>query len=382
LFGEILANDHLSVRHVPYTTQGIETAHVAHINSANAVVFIMTGLLESGVKSQLTMAMAAQRASADRPFVVVACFPLEERMLPFCTLIQANGFGENDLRAASRLFCSGYIKKLGHPYNDGDISRMYELSKQETPDHTHLQLRSFSSILRLDGYIMVFIARNADEVIVGFAVISMTYSTSEKEPLLGSITAIMVEQKLRRRGIGRCLYRQALRYMYGIRGLSHIQLGGTFPRLLQGIPCGSASIEWFYKIGWCFDQTTPGRGNLISDWLLELSHENSTDFVSAGFQFRNCLPEDKESIIALAKKETDENHRFGFVYQYTRLLEACLMRHIQDIRLGFIGSTLLAAAIIHTPDGGNPTTNDIPFPELVRSSVGGISCICVRGQST
>jgi ribosomal protein S18 acetylase RimI-like enzyme len=398
--GRLLSQRNLTVRHVPYTRKGgITGAHVAFIRRADAIIFVLTGLSQEDEISQLEMADLVGEACESRPFIVVTCCEVHEdelQRLDFPTLIRANGFAEHDLRIISSLLLDRNdeptqetTRTLAYPTASSawsmhscnyeqDLPHMYNLWLQETPGQFHLDQSTFGSLLMREGFAMHHVVRaSPSQEVVGFCVAYTTFADSEGEQLIGSIAAIIVRQDFRRRSIGKALYDEVLSKLRKIRGVNRIQLGSTFPRLLYGLPNHHPDTKWFQDLGWVLNQSAPGMGRLMADWLLIFADGPATNLASAGLNFRSCSITDAAEVREMVGRECERKFGFGWFDQYERLLDNV---HIDDIVVGFEGATLVAAAITHTPNGGNPTAADVPWPASIGSDIGGISCICIKGK--
>jgi hypothetical protein len=162
-----------------------------------------------------------------------------------------------------------------------------------------------------------------------------------------------------------------------IRGVGIIQLGSTFPRLLYGLPAPVTNAEWFEKRGWKLQESTPGHGRLIIDWLLRFADSPIPDLASAGLTFRSCQLSDYQQVIEIATKESQRRYGFGWYDQYAKIMDSF---HMNDVIVGLEGDNLVAAAITYFPNNGSPCGADIPWPAAIGQSIGGVSCICIKGK--
>lgn len=212
---------------------------------------------------------------------------------------------------------------------------------------------------------------------VGFCATFTTFTDSSGDRLIGSVAAIIVHKDFRGQGVGRFLHNEVVSKLNKIRGVGIIQLGSTFPRLLYGLPAPEADTEWFEKRGWNMKESTPGNGRRVLDWLLRFADHPVPDLASAGLTFRPCQLTDYEKVVEMANKESQKRYGFGWYDQYAKTMDSCYMN---DIVVGLEGENLVAAAITYFPNNGSPCGADIPWPASIGQSIGGVSCICIKGR--
>lgn len=398
--GKELAERHPVVRHVPYTKKGgITGAHVAFVKKADVVIFVVSGLPTTDETSQLDMAEAVSEACDSRPLIVVLCCAVPNETLQrydFSTIVQSSGFNLTNLDAVSSLLLNGADTpsqpttqptsestpvqpwRIEQCNNGRDLEELYTLWKKNVPSQFHLDRPAFVSILVRDGYSLHHVVRDPSTGnIIGWCATYTTFADSKGEQLIGSIASVIVEGGFRKQGIGSALHEVALDKLRKIRGVRRIQLGTTFPRLLYGLPSGHVSEGWFGNRGWAVDHMAPGNGRLMADWLLWFSESPSLNLASAGLSFRPCELTDVPKILQFVGRESERKYGFGWYDQYAALFDNAF---VDEVVLGFEGTTMVASAITYMPNSGNPTASDIPWPATIGGDVGGITCICIKGE--
>lgn len=398
--GQSLAKSYPAVRHVPYTSQdGVTGVHIAFIKKADVVVFIITGFPSKGETSQLELAALVDKACGSRPLVVVSCCGLdyhEIQRLNFLTVVEATGFSAPDLRAVSTVLVHGErslhqlttqaldtLNRISawsiDPWHcERDLADVHRLWTDNVPQQYKLSQSSFGALLKRDGYAMHHVVRDPLEgQIIGFCATFITFADSKGEELIGSIAVIVVRKDFQNRGIGQALYNKALNKLSNIRGLNRLLLGSTFPRLWYGIPSDHPDMMLLRGRDWTYDQAAPGTGRIMADWLLRFNEGPSSVLTSSGLTFRPCQVSDSRFVAEMAAQVSEAKHGFGWYDQYVRLLDSS---HISDIILGFEGSTLVAITITYTQNKGNPTAADLPWAASIGPGIGGITCICIKGD--
>lgn len=401
--GRSLAERYPSVRHVPYTKQGgITGVHVAFVKKADVVIFVVSGLptSETDELTQFDFADIVGEACGSRPFIVVACCEIHEQVLQrleFPTMIQARGFSAPDLIEVASVLLGGVPSPEPQPIQtpgvqstnyswlvqpwdyDRDLVETHDLWTSNVPPQFRLSRPAFGTLLKRDGYAMHHVVRDPGGHLAGFCATYTTFADSKGERLIGSVAAMVVRTDLRGQGIGRILYDEALSKLSKIRGVHCLQLGSTFPRLLYGIPADHPDTRWLEGRGWNLNQNSPGRGRIIADWLLRFNEAPALDLASAGLSFRPCKVDDAQKVAEIVASESERKFNFGWYDQYARILDNS---HIEDVLLGFEGTTLVATAITYTYTDGNPTAIDLPWAGLIEAELGGVTCICIKGSRT
>ncbi|KAK1760497.1 hypothetical protein QBC47DRAFT_419271 [Echria macrotheca] len=403
--GQALARHHPWVRHVPYLPRnGITGTHVVHIRLAAVIIFVISGPPRHGQPSQVTMAEISRTVCEHRPQVIVACCdvkelgPLETEALP--AIVQIPNYSPTELEAAADLLFGGTRKLPTAPQvqnlilspkswqcegwnGQSDLQAAYDLWCQCLPKKFHLNSFLFQSLLCRDGYAMHYVVREPEtSAVVGFCAAYTTYANSDNEQLVGSIAAILVRPSYRQRGVGLSLHNHAMRQLAKIRGVSRIQLGTTFPRLLYGLPADSPFEEWFRRRGWPMAPRSmvPGMGQEACDWFLRFEDWPATVTMPPGLSFQTCgFGGEFHAVLDLVSRESKRKDNLAWYDQYARLADTMNM---QDIVLGYQGDTIVATAITYCKNTGSPALEDLPWASMMGDNVGGVTCICIAGLST
>ncbi|KAF4445581.1 hypothetical protein F53441_10713 [Fusarium austroafricanum] len=395
--GQELARTYPLTRHVPYTKErGITGIHVAFIKRARVVIFVLTGFSSEEGALQLEFAEVAREVCEERPIVLVACCDVSEsgaREYGFPTILQCPGYFAADLRAVAVLLTSERPPTAVKPATisdspppptwsllkwdyDKDLPDTHALWEAALPSKFHLDRSTLGSLLKRDGYAMHYIIRDPQSgKAIGFCATFTTFTDSSGDRLIGSVAAIIVQKEFQGQGIGRLLHDEVVSKLNKIRGVGIIQLGSTFPRLLSGLPAPITNADWFKKRGWNLEESTPGNGRQVLDWLLRFSDHPVPDLASAGLNFRPCLLSDYQQVIEMANKESQKRHGFGWYDQYAKTMDSC---YVNDIVVGLEGENLVAAAITYFPNNGSPCGADIPWPAAIGQNIGGVSCVCIK----
>ncbi|KAF4119636.1 Acetyltransferase (GNAT) family [Geosmithia morbida] len=410
--GRALSQRYPMVRHVPYTKNGgITGAHLAFIRKADVILFVVTGFPTAGEEtSQPDLADAVNGARDPQPLIVVLCCDVEVpriREFDFQTVVQTIGFDVCSLQAISGLLLDGQSGKSSdsgsgrggsgehqstttptgqqwpiRPFDyDLDLEELHSLWTENTPRKWHLDMATLGSLLRRDGYAMHHVVRDPlSGGVIGFCATYATFANGKGEKLIGSMAAVIVKAEFRRKGVGRALHDAGLGSLTRIRGMHRVQLGTTFPRLLYGIPADHPNLAWFQSRGWTLDQQGPGMGRPMADWLLRFADTPPPmELASAGLSFRWCEVGDSAMVLDMAARESERKNTFGCWYdQYARALDGDSMG---DIVVGFEGTTMVASAITYIPSRGGPMSHDIPWAASIGPDIGGISCICIKGET-
>lgn len=400
--GKTLARYHPWVRHVPYTVEGgITGTHVAFIKRAQVIVFVISGPPCAGQSSQVDLSEMVQEIGEHRPHVVVACCHVQDlhpAILSFPTIVQLHGYSSRELEYGAELLFLGPLSQnipppkllaepeasASHPWvvtewsqaNDGPA--VHHLWCQCMPPRFKLNLASLLGILHRDGYAKHYVVRKpVSNEILGFCATYTTYMNSQSENLVGSVAAIFVAPSYRRQGIGTLLHEEALRGLKKTRGVTRLQLGSTFPRLLYGLPLDHPSEDWFKKHDWTINNTIPGTGQAINDWLLSFDDWPKEWSAPSGLTFRQCGFADFNQVLDTVGRESERQGYMGYYDQYAKLAESISMN---DIILGFAGETIVATAITYITHSDNPSAEDIPWVESISSDTGGMTCICITSK--
>lgn len=405
--GRVLAARHPWVRHVPYTiTNGITALHAFFVTRAKLVIFIIAGASLAAQKSQIEMAKVIRAVSEHRHLIIVACDDIQRQTkaledLEFRTIVQASGYSPEILeKVAAILFGEAVSARHGVlAIRDSEIPRrrwdvealpdslaMYDISpiidlwNECLLEKFHLNRFTLQNLLDRDGFGRHYVVKlpQTGEV-VGFCATYTTWAFSDPDDLVGSLAALLVKPAYREQGIGTSLYDYAKDLLTRTRGVKRLQLGSTFPRLLAGIPRDLASQDWFRRRGWDIDSQSTGRGREICDWLLRIHDWPSGGFgsIPEGFQFRTCIPDDFPGVLKFLRSEAPRHETMGLFENYKWSRD-----YLYDIVLCLQGSVIVATALTYTANSGSTADTDLPWARKLGFDVGGITCICISGESS
>lgn len=396
------------VHHVPYTTRGgINETHFEIIESSQAklVIFVISGPPSSGQTSQVSMAEHLRTGAGNWPLLILACFSVDELEglgTKFPTIVQASGYWPSALYDAAKLLFRGSphsssatMKNLvlaPKTWQVGVITHLLELRPYEEAIHDlwnrtfgrDMSLSRFQmqSLLIRDGYAKHYtVCEPETGDLVGFCATYTTYANQGEERLVGSLALIIVKPEHRGRGVGRSLHDVAIKQLSRTRGVYRLQLGSTFPRLVYGLPVDSASEGWFRRRDWNFDQSSPGKGQEVCDWLLDFKNypDQESPSLSSRLKFGPCQQADFTAVLDLVASESTRNNKMGWYDQYTQLNQPFL---IKDVIVGAVGQIIVASAITYLPNSENPVAGDLPWAGTISGDTGGVTCICISEKDT
>lgn len=401
--GRALSRYHAWIRHVPYTAKnGITGTHVGFIKRAAAVVFVISGPPSQGQMSQAELSGIVWAIGEQRPHIVIACCGIEELgpgLAEVPTVIQLPGYAPSELESAAELLFKNpgpstsaaprlqslmlapqkWDVEVWNPACDPDIEEIHNLWCECMPEKYHLTLATFQAILRRDGWVRHYVVREPGTgEILGFCATYTTYIGSDTESLIGSVAAVVVRPSARQRGVGLSLHDHALRQITKVRGVRRVQLGSTFPRLLFGLPVGTASEGWFRRRGWRMDGQEPGTGQEVSDWILRISDWPSRRYTTGNIDlvFRLCEFHEYQDVLDMVSKQATRDGRVGWFDQYARLEGEM---NVRDIVVGVANGSIVAAALTYVKNNQSYVHDDIPWPTTIGDDVAGITCICIAG---
>lgn len=401
-FGRALAARHPRVHHLPYTVKsGITGHHIELVKIAKAVVFVISGAPADGQRSQVEYAEIARIASNHRPQMIVACHDVRELGLmesSFPTIIQLPGYSSNHLEGAAAVLF-GETQRAGtnavnvqdlimaprewhveelDDKNFFDVSPILGLWNECLPPQFHLERHRLQRLLHRYGYCKHYVVKTPDKKeLVGFCATYTTYLDGSSN-LLGSVSMLIVKPSYRRRGIGLTLFENALDVLAKTQGVTRLQLGSAFPRLLCGVPIEFVSENWFKRRGWEMDLNLPGRGQEICDWLLRIQDWPSGILLTAsgGFTFRQCTFDEFPTVMEFVREESQHGETMGMFGQYAES-----QTNFSDIVLGFHGKDLVATALIYIPRSGTQSDLDLPWASNIGFDVGGVTCVGIANAS-
>jgi len=391
---------HPCIHHVPYTKKGgITPEIIRHIQTAQVVIFVISGMPSPGEPSQLEYAKVVRAACEKRRQIVLAC-GTESGFLrsgSFPAIIQAKDYHPRDLSAAAAiLFGENPATEVLPPppgletekpwktreWDPSLIRPLQELWQQCLPAKFHLPNEVILSLLVREGYSKHWVVRDLDDpnVLLGFCASFVTFKNKSQEELVGSVALILVRPGYRNRGIGMELHAQALRFLKHLKGVNRIQLGSMFPRLLYGIPSDLSGVDWgwFERRGWVVNGGTPGKGQEVCDWLIKFDDLPKQSLAPSGLTIRWCGYCEIDIVLDFVYKVSSKQESMSWFDQYLHLwwhrdfVET-------NILVGLEGDRMVATALVYTPNDGSPPARDLPWPAKLGPRVGGITCICIEG---
>ncbi|EHK50639.1 hypothetical protein TRIATDRAFT_157788 [Trichoderma atroviride IMI 206040] len=410
IFGQSLTSRDIPLRHVPYTkNQGITGVHVAFIRRSKVVIFVISHLDGPGFPLQLGFAELVAQICESRPLIILACCPVAGHNIPnayFRTLVHVAGYANPELLIAANLCLDGgagftapyanmSIQNMPNQLLDAesawpvlpwvaerDLLETCALWQECLPYPFHLNPATLESLLKRDGYALHYVVRDpVHGSLVGFCAAFATFADSFDVALVGSIAAVIVQTAYRGRGIGSLLYNAAISRLQSVRGVRRLHLGSTFPRLLCGVPVDMGYVDqWFERRGWPVStQGHQGQGGLVADWILRFLDLPSMTVYSTGLGFRQCVDGDAEQVLSVEHRQpATSTHSHGWYDLYAQTLR---QGYIGDVIVAYENDTIVATAIIYTPGAQSPAAVDIPWPATLSSSIGGATCICIKGES-
>lgn len=361
--------------HATYSRlQSVNGNHMALIRKGDLLVFPVSD------SSQLELADALCQG-CNRPVIVILCYDADVetvRQFALQTVVQTHDYTESSLCAIHRLLVHGPSWTVQDFDRTRDLDEAHRLWMASTEPRYHLDLRHFGSLIQRTGFSENYVVRNpATGDLVGFCATYTSFTGKNEGSRVRSVAALVVRAGLRGTGAGLALYDAARGGTRRIRGIRHLQLGTSFPRLLYGVPADHGDLAWFQGRGWTLNQSGPGAGRIVADWVLRFADSPQMNLASAGLRFEWCRIADVPRVLEMISRESDRKSYFGWYDEYARTVDSSFMG---DVLLGFEGTTLVASAITYVPSSGSPIASDIPWAAVIGPDVGGISCICIKGS--
>lgn len=404
--GKALASRHAKVRQIPYTQRnGITSTHLGFIKRGSVIVLCL--IIRPDHPLQLEFADVVLAVSDNKPCIIIIFTPQTTQLeAPLPTVIQTLGYSPLALEAtAALIFGEGFRRGgLAHPLpvpNISEISRprlwpvaewdeskdissvwnLWTLGISGISGSFSLDIQTLGSLLHRPGYAKHYAVRDPrNEELVGFCATYLSYVDQEGEKLIASLAVLLVKSTHQRQGIGLSLHSHAIDQLRRTRGVIRLQLGTTFPRILYGPPLGmDMNQEWFRRRGWQMDRDRPGQGRAVYDLVWRIP-ENASLTITATqipeLHFRACTRQDMTKVLVMVEEVSLREAQMGWFDQYSSLMND---PNIKDVMLGFVGETLVAAALTYTPDCGSAIALNLPWAGRIGHDVGGITCICISG---
>ncbi|RFU23692.1 hypothetical protein B7463_g12648, partial [Scytalidium lignicola] len=393
--GRAIALRHSRVRHIPYTHRnGITSTHVAFIK--RGAVIVLCFVSRPGQSIPLEFADITFAVRDNRPCIIVVCCNPKDTLigLPFPTIIQTAGYSPPALEATAALIFgeadggSSVPERAALPepslwpvrqWDEArDVPSVHDLWTQCISSRFSIDAETLGSLLVRPGYSKHYVVRDPrNEQILGFCATYLSYLDQAGEKLMASLALLLVREEFRGRGIGLSLHSHVMDQFRRTRGVSRIQLGSTFPRILYGLPFDMQPYEeWFRRRGWQLDKDEPGKGQIICDMILDFTDWRFFDnpLPPTNMKFQPCTPEDMRPALAMVDSFSKHNDKIGWFDQYSSMRN---VTDLKDVVLGMENDKVTAAGITYTPSSGSPIASNLPWAGRIGDDVGGLACVCI-----
>jgi GNAT superfamily N-acetyltransferase len=255
-----------------------------------------------------------------------------------------------------------------------DIDSVYDLWTQSMDVRFAMHVTTLATLLRRPGYARHYVVRDASGQLLGFCATFLSYVDQAGENLIASLAILLVDLEHQYQGIGLSLHNYAIDQLKKTRGVSRLQLGSTFPRILYGPPFYMEFDQtWFSRRGWRLDREYSGQGQPVYDMLLDFASWNYAIFES-GAMFRNCTQNDMARVLEIVEAEIAQEHKMGWFDQYSRLIGDV---NVKDVVVAVERGSIVAVALTYTPSCCSPISLDLPWAGQIGDDVGGVTCICI-----
>ncbi|KAH7033207.1 uncharacterized protein B0I36DRAFT_373587 [Microdochium trichocladiopsis] len=394
ILGRAVAAKHAGVRHVPYTAlNGITNTHAAFIRAARVVIFVVSGPPRLGQVDQVELGRAVQRLARGKPFIMITTLSASPVDDDFPTALQVTEMNQRNLQTlAESLFVrelhtkslasEGSLPAHGRPETNWsievwdtlkDMGAVSALWNECLPSQFKMDANKLRSVLaRGDDAFYHVVCMPQTSLVIGLCTTYTVQATRQSDELIGYLATLIVDPRYRGQGIGRALHDHALSWLRRMVGLSHIQLGSSFPRLLRGLPTSVDSEHWFVKRGW--DIGMPG--NEIRDLLLETDAWPSAmpEDIEIRRSYRQATPDDLSSLRELLERSLVMPQHAGWLEQYTAAIDT---GRLDNIIVGMHGRTIVATALIYQPNDDSTLERNLPWAGAIGTDVGGITCVYI-----
>ncbi len=205
-----------------------------------------------------------------------------------------------------------------------------------------------------------FVAASGDQVI-GF--IAAQINPRSDASLGASISALIIEPSMQRRGIGTALLHTTLNFL-GETDVRSVRVGGHTPRFWPGVPGNLPGAKAFFEArGWRFDHKDFDLTRNLADYTIpdSLRQRMAAEHIT----IEPATQQDADAVIDLQARES-----FGWINTYRYVVgigdyQDCLVA--RDPRKGIVGTLLM-----YSPQS-NPQRVDTVWTTLLGDNVGGLN---------
>jgi GNAT superfamily N-acetyltransferase len=333
---------------------------------------------------QLELAEVTLAISDNKPLIVVCCSPLDtQRGLPFPTIIQVAGYSRPALEAAAALIFAEKVPSdtsaLPNALSAGSVPpKLWQVEEfEEQKDmksilmlwreyggiRFKLDQQTLANVLRKPGYSKHYVVRDPPTgEALGFCATYLSYIDREGEKLVASLAILVVHPERRLQGIGLSLHSHAITQLKRTRGITRLQLGSTFPRILYGPPSNMRTSDgWLHRRGWLLDRELPGQGQAVYDLILDFKDwQYRSCVVPTSTNYRLCTQEDMTKVLEVVEKASTADDRLGWFDQYWALING---PNVKDIIVATEGYSIVGTALTYRP-GSSQISSDLPVRVL------------------
>lgn len=203
------------------------------------------------------------------------------------------------------------------------------------------------------------------ERVIGF--IAVQINPHDNAPSSASISALIVDPSMQRRGIGTALLDATLTYVQGI-GVRRVRIGGYTPRFWPGVPTNLPGAKAFFEArGWSFDHPV---GHQVYDLVRDLADYTIPDSLRQRTASEHITLEPATTVDADAIIDLQAREGFGWINTYRHVVsigdyQDCLVA--RDPQKGIVGTLLM-----YSPQS-NPQRVDTVWTTLLGDNVGGLN---------
>lgn len=323
--------------------------------------------------------------------IVVCCSPINpEQDVPFPTVIQTAGYSPLALEATVELiFGVGTQQTSRQPPEPleprqprlwkveewdqaRDASSVHRLWMQCISPRFIIDQETLTQLLHRPGYAKHYVVRDPEDGhLLGFCATYFSYVDREGEKLIASLAVLLIPPANRSKGIGLSLHAHGITQLRRTRGVTRLQLGSTYPRILYGPPFDVyINEDWFRRRGWHLN------GNPVHDLVLGCDDWPASVNLPAtdNITFQQCTQDKMDEVLALVEKAAARQSKTGWFDQYWSLMDS---PNVKDVMIGIENGSIIAAALTYTPSCGSQIASNLPWAGLIGSDVGGVTCVCI-----